>query len=324
MQSKSFRPLFFFYILVAYVFIQFGWWSYLLLDQNNDIYQLKTQINLFQHHDPQLIIEKGNELEKKLYSRWVMIIGEAIVFIVLITIVFFKVRNTFKKEAELTSQQKNFLLSITHELKSPIASAKLQLETLLKRELDKEKQKELISNAITDTDRLNKLVENILLAAKIDNKGFELYKEKVNLSEYLEEGMKQTIQTFNPKQNVILDIQPNVSFSIDKTIFPSIVLNLFENAVKYSPETSSIKIGLKEQGNGVILSVQDEGNGIPEEEKQNIFKKFYRVGNEETRKTKGTGLGLYIIKYIVEKHSGTIVVKNNHPKGTIIEVVLYG
>lgn len=323
MQSKSFRPLFLFYILVAYVFIQFGWWSYLLLDQNNDIYQLKSQINLFQHHDPQLIIEKGNELEKKLNSRWVMIVGEAIVFIVLITIVFFKVRNTFKKEAKLASQQKNFLLSITHELKSPIASAKLQLETLLKRELEKEKQKELISNAITDTDRLNKLVENILLAAKIDTSEFEFHRENVNLSEYLEEGIKQTIQTFNPKQKVILDIQPNILFSIDKTIFPSIILNLFENSVKYSPDTSLIKIGLKEQGNGVILSVQDEGSGIPKGEKENIFKKFYRVGNEETRKTKGTGLGLYIIKHIVEKHNGTIVVKNNYPKGTIIEVTLY-
>ena len=146
-------------------------------------------------------------------------------------------------------------------------------------------------------------------------------KENVNLSEYVEEGMKQTIRAFNPKQKVALDIQPNVFFSIDKTTFPSIILNLFENAVKYSPENSLIKIILKEQGNGVILSVSDEGAGITDAEKQNIFKKFYRVGNEETRKAKGTGLGLYIVKYLTEKHNGTVFVKNNTPKGTIFEIV---
>ena len=319
---KKSRPLLLFYILVAYVLIQFVWWSYLMIEQNNEIYQLKSEINLLHHEDPQLVIEKGNELEKKLHAKWMMIAGEGIVFLILLIVAFLIVRNTFKKEAELSAQQKNFLLSVTHELKSPIASTKLALETLLHRDLEKEKQKEILRNAISDTDRLNTLVENILLTARIDNTAFEIHKENVNLSEYIEEGMKQTVQTFNPKQKIVLDIQPNVLFDIDKTIFPSILLNLFENAVKYSPENSIIKIILKEQGNGVILSVADEGAGISEEEKQNIFKKFYRIGNEETRRTKGTGLGLYIVKYLVEKHGGNIFVKNNSPKGTIFEVTL--
>jgi signal transduction histidine kinase len=318
---KKPRPLLLFYLLVAYVLLQFGWWSYLLIEQNKEIYQLKTEINLLHHEDPQLIIEKGNELEKKLHAKWMMIAGEGTIFLILLVIAFLRVRNTFKKESELAERQKNFLLSVTHELKSPIASTKLALETVLKRELEKEKRNEILSNAISDTDRLNTLVENILLASRIEGTVFELHKENVNLSEYLEEGMKQTIQTFSPTQKISLDIQPNIFFSIDKTIFPSIILNLFENAVKYSPENSMIRISLKEQGNGVILSVADEGVGISETEKQNIFKKFYRVGSEETRKTKGTGLGLYIVKYLVEKHGGKILVKDNSPKGTVFEVV---
>lgn len=295
-----------------------------MIEQNNEIYQLKSEINLLHHEDPQLVIEKGNELEKKLHSRWMMIAGEGLVFLILLVIAFLKVRNTFKREAALSLQQKNFMHSITHELKSPIASTKLALETLLKRDLEKEKQNEIVSNAISDTDRLNKLVDNILLAARIENTPFELHKENVNLSEYIEEGMKQTIQIFNPKQKIILDVQPNVFFDIDKTIFPSIILNLFENAVKYSPENSIIKIGLKEEGNGVVLLVADEGAGISEEEKQNIFKKFYRVGNEETRSAKGAGLGLYIVKYLAEKHNGTASVKNNLPRGTIFEIAFNG
>src|SRR3972149_2438838 len=119
MQSQKFKPLFLFYILVAYVLLQFGWWSYLLIEKNNEIYQLKSVINLLHHEDPQLVIEQGNELEKKLHARWVMIAGEGLVFLVLLSIAFIRVRNTFKREAELPSQQKNFMHSITHELKSP-------------------------------------------------------------------------------------------------------------------------------------------------------------------------------------------------------------
>jgi signal transduction histidine kinase len=99
-------------------------------------------------------------------------------------------------------------------------------------------------------------------------------------------------------------------------------MNLFENAIKYSPPHSTIKIFLKKRGNGVILSVVDEGAGIPAEEKEKIFLKFYRIGSEETQKTKGTGLGLYIVKYLVEKHGGKILVKDNVPKGSIFEVIL--
>ena len=324
MQSEKSRPLLLFYILVSYVLIQFAWWGFLMIEQNNEIYHLKSEINLLHHEDPQLVIEQGNDLEKKLHQRWMMIAGEGLVFIILLSIAFLRVRNTFQKEAQLAAQQKNFLLSVTHELKSPIASSKLQLETLLKRDLEKEKQKELISNAISDTERLNKLVENILLASKIENGSYELHKENVNLSEYIEEGMNQTIEAFNPKHKVTLDIQPNIFFSIDKTTFPSIILNLFENALKYSPVNSVIKIILKEQGNGLILSVSDEGMEIPDEEKQNIFKKFYRVGNEETRRAKGTGLGLYIVKYLAEKHGGSVFVKNNSPRGSIFEISFHG
>lgn len=316
------RMFFLFYLLMGYVLIQFVWWSYLLFDQNNEIYELKKRINLFQYSDPQLIIEKGNELEKKLRGRWIMIVGEGMVFLALLLFVFWKVRSTFKKESELAERQKNFLLSVTHELKSPIASAKLALETVLKRELEKEKRNEVVLNAIKDTDRLNSLVENILLASHIESASFRIHKESVNLSQYLEETIKQAVLTFNPTQKIVLDIQPHIIFSIDKTIFPSIILNLFENAVKYSPDNSTITICLKKQRNKIALLVSDEGTGIPSHEKEKIFQKFYRIGGEETRKTKGTGLGLHIVKYLVEKHGGNIFVKDNIPKGSIFEVIL--
>jgi signal transduction histidine kinase len=320
-RPKKSKPLFWFYILLVYVFLQFSWWTYSMFQLNSENIRLKTELNLLKGETPEEVISSGNALNEKLHKRWVMISSEGAVFIFLLLLGGYQIRKTLKKETALAQQQKNFLLSVTHELKSPIASTKLQLQTLQKRELDRQKQQEIISNAISDTDRLNNLVENILVASRIENNVFTLHKEDYNLSEYLTEGMKQTISSFNYKQKVLLDIDPDIHLSIDRTSFPSIVLNLFENAVKYSPQDSTIKISLKKKNGKVLLSVADEGMGIPAAEKKNIFGRFYRVGNEDTRKTKGTGLGLFIVSYLVEQHGGIITVKDNQPKGSVFEVV---
>lgn len=317
------RSLIAFYFLVLYILIQFIWWNWLLIQQNQEIHELKTQINLIQNHDAGSVAQLGNELEQKLFHRRLMIAGESAVFLILLTLGFMRVRNTFKKEQALVQQQRNFMHSITHELKSPIASAKLTLETLQKHTLTKEKQDELFRNALADTERLNTLVENILLAAQIEQESYVIQKELLDFSAYVEIWVKEAERMHLPDQQIIQDIQPNIQLSIDKNIFSSVVLNLFENAVKYSPRNGKISIGLKKEGNGVVFSVADTGPGIPKEEKEKIFEKFYRIGNEETRKTKGTGIGLYLVKYLVEKHGGKILLKDNQPSGCIFETVLY-
>ena len=291
-----------------------------MFELNNEIYHLKTELNLLKGETLNEVVLKGNELNEKLHKRWLMIFGEGFVFANLLLLGIYQIRKTFKREAELSQQQQNFLSSVSHELKSPIASTKLQLQTLQKHELGREKQKEIIANAIIDTERLNNLVEDILLAAKIENGIHTFHLENFNLSDYIIELMNQTIESFHYKQRVVLEIEPDIYMNIDRTNFPSIILNLFENAVKYSPENTTITVGLKKQHQKIILSFADQGGGVSDLEKTNIFRKFYRVGNEETRKTKGTGLGLYIVNYLVKKHNGTITVKNNSPEGSVFEV----
>jgi len=319
-ENKKSRPLFFFYLLVAYVFVQFFWWTYLLVDLNNEVYTLRERLSISEAFDNAEAVKTKAEYESKLSKRRWMIAGEGSVFVLLMVFGIARVRNTFKKESDLNLRQRNFLLSITHELKSPIASAKLQLETILKRDLEKEKQKELLQNALNDTERLNKLVENILLATRIDNRNFELHLESVNLSDFLEEIIEQSKMIFSPSQKIEKIITKGVEAKIDMTAFPSIVINLLENAIKYSLPNALIKIMLIQEQNKVFLRVIDEGSGIPDEEKERVFEKFYRVGNEDVRKTKGTGLGLYIVKYLVLKHNGNISIKNNSPKGSVFEI----
>ena len=316
--KKRSRPLLIFHLLLIYVLLQFCWWSYLMVDLNNEIYQLKSELNVIKGASPQEVTLNGNDLEKKLHLRWTMIAGEGSVFLVLLVLGVVQTQKAFKKETALTRQQKNFLLSVTHELKSPIASVKLQLETLQKRELEKNVQREMLNNALNDTERLHTLVENILLATRIDNSAFSLHRERVDLSAFITDIIQQMPGAH--KQKTEMNIEPGISFDIDKTLFPSVILNLFENAVKYSPASSPIILSLKKENGNIIFFVKDEGSGISENEKENIFQKFYRLGNEETRSAKGTGLGLYIAKYIAGLHGGKISVKNNVPRGSIFEI----
>lgn len=250
-----------------------------------------------------------------------MIAGEGFVFLGIMTYVIIRIHINLKKETALARQQKNFLLSVTHELKSPIASIKLIFETIQKRELEKEKLIEIASNGNKDAERLNALVENILLSTQFDNNNFSISKQLTNLSEYLtKETHKLTLPHANSRRFEIT-IQDKIYYLIDTFHFHSIISNLIENAIKYSEKNTPIKIQLYKSDDKIVLSVADEGAGIPNEEKVKIFEKFYRSGNEETRNTKGTGLGLYIAKQLTELHNGKIFVKNNIPRGTIFEII---
>lgn len=322
--QKRPKPLFLFYLLVVYVFIQFSWWSYLMVKLNNEVLEQRLHIIELQTSDAAEIETAQSELHAKLKKRWLMIAGEGTVFLVLLISGFLQTRKTFKKEAELGLRQKNFLLSITHELKSPIASAKLQLETLLKRDLPKEKQNEIIHNALVDTERLNALVENVLIAVRLEDNSFRLVKQVSNFSELVESEMNKLTTLFQQQKphRFELTIEKGIEFEADRFAFISILTNLYENAIKYSTDVPKITCILKKYEHKILLQIADEGCGIAETERQLIFDKFYRIGNEETRKNKGTGLGLYIVKKLVLAHHGTIEVKKNSPKGSIFEIVL--
>jgi signal transduction histidine kinase len=221
----------------------------------------------------------------------------------------------------VAKQQKNFLLSITHELKSPLAAIKLQLQTLNSRNLPEEKRLQIYSRALGDTDRLEKLVENLLLINKVESGGMPLNRKSTDVSEALIVQMKQTYPKELDENRIELSISRNISATIDELAFQSIVQNLVDNAIKYG-SNGKIEVRLKAANNGFEFSVSDQGEGIPDKEKQKIFERFYRLGSEDVRKTKGTGIGLYIVKALVEKHKGKILVEDNQPQGSIFKVQL--
>jgi len=232
----------------------------------------------------------------------------------------FQMHKTLSRKEKLHHQQKNFLLSVTHELKSPLASIKLYLQTILKRDLDEEQRKSFINNSLKDIERLDDLVENMLLASKIENRSYSFPQTEFNFSELLTKVVDRLQVHSCSSQTIKACVTPNLYVKGDQIAITSVISNLIENAIKYSPACAEVLVSLVPQGDQILLEVADHGPGIPDGEKTRIFEKFYRIGSEDTRQTKGTGLGLYIVKKVLEMHQAQVSVSDNLPVGTKFEI----
>ncbi len=309
-------------ILFLYVVAQFLWWEVLMVRQLNEIMQEKQKILALTISDPQVLEPQLLQLESSRLKRTYMIVGEGTIFLLLLLFGVRQVYQANKKENDLLRQKNNFLLSVTHELKTPLATMKLQIQTLQKHHLTQEKKQELLSSALQENNRLNSLIDNILLAALLQKQDFALSTEKLNPAELIKLVANTHFKTMLDDARVRLFLDEEIYCNIDRMAFQSVLINLMDNAIKYSAEYISIQVRLFKKEGKAIIQVADEGIGIADEEKQKVFEQFYRSGNEDTRKSKGAGLGLYIVKYIVEKHRGTISVFNNAPRGTVFQVAL--
>ncbi len=307
-----------------------AWWSVLLFTLNRDAFQGKAGESKMLMIAEGTISNDAEYLSTQYYKdlqaeykrqEW-MILGESLVFILSIIIGVYLINRGYNKEIDAAQQRRNFLLSITHELKSPIASIKLVLETFIKRELSPKHINQFSNNALKETDRLNELVNDLLLAAKVET-SYTPNLEKINVTQFLTDIIERLR---NKYPHVVFDFRKpsdTVDIYADKTGLTSVAVNLLENAVKYGVEKTKISTVLRQNGQEqIFIEIADNGIGIPNKEKDKIFERFYRVGNEDTRKTKGTGLGLYIVRQIILAHNGMVTVSDNRPQGTIFTISL--
>jgi two-component system phosphate regulon sensor histidine kinase PhoR len=309
------------YVLSGYVLIQFVWWAYMLVDLNSEAYHLRLELlTTSEMPAPEAQIQK-TALDAKLSQRVWMVLGEGAVFVFILVLGFRALQRSISRELELSAQQKNFLLSVTHELKSPLAAIKLQLQTLAGRSLSDEKRHQIYVRALADTERLQGLVENLLLVNRVEAGKFPLEMKRTDISELTQQLIKRHFASELEKGVLTIAFEAGLWIACDHQAMESIVINLIENAQKYAV-SSNIDIRIGKQGHSIMLSVADQGPGIPDIEKERVFQRFFRLGNEDTRSTKGTGIGLYLVRQLVEMQHGTIHVKDNVPKGTSFEVRL--
>lgn len=325
---KYTKPRNIFFVLVIYIFTMSLWWMFLLINKNNKLYAEK-----FENQKQIVISEKltytqvvleviAEKLDKKREKQNRMIISEGLVFLLLLAFGSFKIYGYLEKEITLNQKQRNFLLSITHELRSPLTAIQLSVETVKNRFLEKEKQNELLANALTDVDRLKGLVDNLLMGAKIERETIEFAKNPINISKLIKSISNRFEQINKNKRKIVVNTPTNIFVKGDKSVLTSIFTNLIDNALKYSSSNSTIFVNTEFKSNRFLVKIIDEGVGIPPNERSKIFDKFYRIGSEDTRNAIGTGLGLYIVKELVEMNKGSISYKANQPQGSIFEVDL--
>jgi signal transduction histidine kinase len=280
---------------------------------------VQLQMSIDSTHSPELFESTRQNIEKEYRGNQTKFAGEGIVFLAIIFVGAAFLYRSVRRQFRMQQQQQNFMMAVTHELKTPIAVARINLETMQKHNLDPEKQRKLIRKTLEETTRLNSLTNNILVASQLEGGGHDITREDVNLSDLLKDVMADFRHRF-PERIFEEKVEEEMDLKGDPLLLQIMVNNLVENAIKYSPKESTIKALLRKENGNIYLEIADEGEGIPDAEKTRIFEKFYRIGNENTRKTQGTGLGLYLCSKIARDHNADISVTNNHPQGSIFAV----
>lgn len=312
------------YLIMAYIIFAASWWAILLFKKNREAYdaqmelhQIKRTMTLQGNAVDKDMEDAGYELLQKRFTRQKeMIQGETLFFLISIIAGTLLIYNAGVSRIGLANRQRNFILAVSHELKSPLTTIQMVLETFKNKQLTPQQSQMLVTSGLSETGRLRHLVDNLLLIARQ-----EYVNEPATVKTEIGKTVRDIVSKYRlqyPDFRIALsgDIQP-VVIGMNVQDLIHVINNLIDNAVKYSSEEKDINIAIKSSETEVVLEIADKGIGIPDGEKAKIYKIFYRVGLEDTRTTQGTGLGLYIADVLMRKAGGRISVQDNVPSGTI-------
>jgi signal transduction histidine kinase len=230
----------------------------------------------------------------------------------------------WSKQHHLIQMQRAFVSNVTHELKSPVASIQLALETMALRDLSDEKKREFVSMMLDDTERLSILIDRILGAARIEKRRGRYRLEPVSMRRFVEDVLAEDRHMYEKDgHEIILEKGRDARVAIDRSAMRVVLSNLLENASRYSPRGSKIKIRLHRDLRSCRLDVIDSGDGIRGKDLKNVFKMFWRGSEGHASHVRGTGLGLYIVRNIVKDHRGKVWASSQGPgRGSTFSVRL--
>lgn len=309
---KTKRKLSHIYLITGFVLAQLAWLALLGLW-------------IYWYIANYLIFEKvGTQLSPKftIDNPSVMIFVLGIVLMVGIEVAMVFTFRNLTVQMKLTDLYDSFIGNISHELKSPLSSIQLYLETLIQKEVTEEKKKEFLNLMMKNTSRLNKLINSILEISRIEQKkiahDYQIYDADTTIRELIYESAKQ----FNfPQGSLIFSGKSNCECVIDKDAMQIVFDNLMSNSIKYTHNSVKISIELKSDAKKVIIDFKDNGIGIKRNELKLIFNKFHRIANESSPSVKGTGLGLYLTNEIIKLHDGKIsAFSEGENKGAVFRI----
>jgi len=234
-----------------------------------------------------------------------LILAEGIVLLVAILIGVYVIFIYWRRQAALYRAQHNFIAQVSHELKSPLASLQLHLETIEMRQPEPEQLRHFVKLMQDDTARLGSLIANLLTASKLEHRdsGFNL--ENANFSAALERWLQRKQKLFPPQGTLSWSIEPDLWVRFDVEAIETVLRNLLENAILYTEGPPEVHVELRRQANQVLVTFTDQGRGIELRQQKKVFRMFYRVrtGGKTIR---GSGLGLFIVRSILRRHQGRV------------------
>ena len=303
-----------FHPIMVFIGVQVAWivlmaiWINWYLENNLSIKELaqKLRPDLFTAEVEWLILFEG------CFLMLLILAGVYVIFVY------------WNKQNRLNQMQSNFVASVSHELKSPLASIQLYLETLKYQDISKEEEKDFVETMLSDTQRLSELIDNILQSSKADPKSMALQFQPVNLGDFLAEVIKGHKRQLEEKKCLVdLKLEDSPIMNLDQKALRMVFNNLISNAIRYSPVDSSLNVHLHKNTKYWQVDFKDQGFGFEKKDIKKVFRKFYRVQNEDTQNIEGAGLGLFISSEIVKNHKGRLKVSSQgRGKGSIFSVLL--
>lgn len=224
----------------------------------------------------------------------------------------------------LDRSRSQFVANASHELKTPLATIKLLLQNIqYQPDMDASLREEFMDDIDHEIDRLSSIITDLLTLSEMDSGAPSFSLEDVELSELTSATVRSLLFAADARGQLLrLDVTPGIHMRGDRSKLSQVIYNLTDNALKYSPEEGEITVTLRKSGNQALLTVSDNGIGIPKEDLAHIFDRFYRVDKARSRATGGTGLGLSIVRQMVKAHGGTITVTSEEGQGSTFTVTL--
>jgi signal transduction histidine kinase len=307
---KLIRTLF--HPVMALIAIQLVWitlvvfWIYWFIGKHREFRALAEK------YRPELLAQGSN---------WIVMV-EGLVMLAVILAGVYVIFLYWNRQNALYQQQRGIISQVTHELKSPLASIQLHLETIRLRRLPQEKLDTFVDTMLMDTERLHYLINNLLMAARLEQRRKPAERRLTDISALVEEHVERERAKLPQGGSISLVAEPGIKANVDPEEMGMVLRNLFENAILYSPESPEITVHLSRAGGSLRLSIQDRGRGLEKKELKKVFGMFYRV-HPTGENVRGTGLGLYIVQSVIRGYGGTASVESEGlGKGCCVTIIL--
>jgi signal transduction histidine kinase len=271
------------------------------------------------------VVRQITESRRQRLNRFVW---EGVFFLVVIVAGMAVLVRALRHDVQLRRRQQNFLAAVSHEFKSPLASARLAAETLELRDPGEQSRRTLVGRILGGLDRLDVMVTNILQTTRLEEGHVRIEKRSIPLAPLLEDAVAE-MESFarDSGVSIVTRVEPRLGVRADLEALRSVLGNLLSNAIKATGgrEKASVRVEAESVGEQVVIRVTDDGRGFEPAEGSRLFDKFYRVGSELRRTSEGSGLGLYIVGRLVELHGGKVLAESDGPgRGATFTVLLPG